>query len=114
MPTQTANRQEETDLQPQRLEEQLIHIVHRLPPERVVQLIEFARFLELQTTEQTVKLSSLKKTARPRMTVRQFRESGLIGLWAGRDDIEDSSLYARQLREKVQRRGQIDYDFLGQ
>jgi len=28
--------------------------------------------------------------ARPRLTVRQLRESGLIGLWKDRADIEDS------------------------
>lgn len=52
-------------------------------------------------------------TARPRLTVRQFRELGLIGLWKDRDDIQDSSVYARQLREEAQRRRHIDYDIPG-
>ena len=50
---------------------------------------------------------------RSRLTVRQLRQSGLIGLWKDREDIEDSAAYARQLREQAQRRGDIHYDFAG-
>jgi len=42
-----------------------------------------------------------------RLTVRQLRQSGLIGLWRGRSDIEDSSAYARRLREQAQQRGEV-------
>lgn len=42
---------------------------------------------------------------RPNLTTRQLRRSVLIGLWKGRTDIQDSALYARQLRERAQRRG---------
>ena len=48
------------------------------------------------------------KKKHPRLTVRQFRKSGLIGLWKDRDDIQDSSVYARQLREQAQRRRHHD------
>ena len=51
------------------------------------------------------------KISRTRMTVRQLRESGLIGLWKNRDDIIDSAVYARQLREQAQQRRKINYDF---
>jgi hypothetical protein len=37
-------------------------------------------------------------------TARQLLESGLVGLWADRDDIGDSAEFARTLREKAQRR----------
>jgi|GEM_PF-2548875 hypothetical protein len=40
------------------------------------------------------------------LTVRRFRHSGLIGTWKDRDDIQDSSVYARRLREHVQSRRQ--------
>jgi hypothetical protein len=53
-------------------------------------------------------LSHPKKNKRPRLTVGQFRKSGLIGLWKERDDIQDGSVYARQLREKAQNRRQHD------
>ena len=41
---------------------------------------------------------------RSRLTARQLRRSALIGLWKDRTDIQDSALYARQLREQAQRR----------
>ena len=42
-----------------------------------------------------------------RLTVRQLRQSGLIGLWRDRSDIEDSSAYAQRLREQAQQRGEV-------
>lgn len=54
-----------------------------------------------------------KTVLRSRLTVRQLRQSGLIGLWKDRDDIEDSTVYARRLREQAQKRGDIHYDFAG-
>lgn len=41
---------------------------------------------------------------RPRLTARELLNSGLVGLWRDRDEIEDSAAYARQLREQAQRR----------
>ena len=55
----------------------------------------------------------MKTIARSHLTVRQLRESGLIGLWKDRYDIRDSTVYARSLREQAQKRGDIDYDFTG-
>jgi elongation factor P--beta-lysine ligase len=40
--------EKQTMLQPTQDEQKLIRIARRLPPERVSQLIDFARFLELQ------------------------------------------------------------------
>ncbi|MGH9801191.1 MAG: hypothetical protein ACRD82_12570 [Blastocatellia bacterium] len=42
------------------------------------------------------------------ITVKQFQESRLIGLWKDREDIQDSSDYTRQLREQTQQRNQSD------
>jgi hypothetical protein len=50
---------------------------------------------------------------RGRLTVRQVRQSGIIGLWKDRTDIQDSAVYARQLREQAQRRGDVTYDLSG-
>ncbi len=44
------------------------------------------------------------ETTKPGLTVGALRRSGLIGLWKDRDDIEDSAVYARRLREQAQRR----------
>jgi len=38
------------------------------------------------------------------MTARDLLDSGLVGLWADREDITDSSEFARHLREKAETR----------
>lgn len=42
--------------------------------------------------------------AKQRLTARALLNSGLIGLWQDRSDIQDSADYARQLRQQAQRR----------
>ncbi len=76
-------------------------------------LIEGVPYHKGQVVEVIV-LPQPKKTGPPyRLTVGQMRQSGLIGLWKDRDDIQDSAVYARRLREQAQNRGDIDYDFAG-
>lgn len=48
------------------------------------------------------------KQKRPSLTVGEFKKSGLIGMWKDRDDIQDSSVYARKLREQAQHRRHYD------
>jgi len=55
-----------------------------------------------QTVEVIVFLPPTTPQPRARLTVGGLRKSGLIGLWQDRDDISDSSVYARQLREQSQ------------
>jgi hypothetical protein len=38
------------------------------------------------------------------LTARRLRRSGIIGLWKGRAEVNDSATFARQLREQAQRR----------
>jgi len=64
-----------------------------------------------QAVEIIVFLQPMTLPPRARLTVGHLRRSGLIGMWQDRRDIDDSSVYARQLREQVQRRGDIPYDF---
>ena len=66
-----------------------------------------------QPVEVIVLPRQMTKIKRTRLTVRQLRQSGLIGLWKNRFDMIDSAVYARQLREQVQQRGHINYDFSG-
>jgi len=66
-----------------------------------------------QVVEIIVLPQPVRTTPRSHLTVRQLRESGLIGLWKDRYDIRDSAVYARRLREQAQKRGDIDYDFTG-
>lgn len=54
-----------------------------------------------------------EKTQSAQLTVGQLRESGLIGLWEDREDIEDGAAYARILREQAQRREDLTCDPTG-
>ncbi len=60
-----------------------------------------------QAVEVTVFLPPATPKPRARLTVGRLRRSGLIGLWQDRDDIIDSSVYARQLREQAQMREDV-------
>lgn len=42
--------------------------------------------------------------AKPPLTARQLLDSGLVGMWKDREDIDDNLAYARRLRERAQRR----------
>ncbi len=72
---------------------------------------------ELEIPEGTEVLVTplLKAVQSPRAgwTVRRLRQSGLIGLWKDREEIQDSATFARQLREQAQQREEIRYDFAG-
>lgn len=48
------------------------------------------------------------KPKRRTLSSRQIRRSALIGMWKDRDDIKDSAVFARQLREEAQRREQSE------
>jgi hypothetical protein len=65
-----------------------------------------------QAVEIILLLRPTKEAPRSHLTVGQLRQSGLIGLWKDRDDIQDSSAYARRLREQSQKREEINYDFV--
>ena len=61
-------------------------------------------FKKGQSVEIIVLPQPTTSAARTHLTVGRLRQSGLIGLWQDRDDISDSSVYARQLREQAQQR----------
>lgn len=67
-------------------------------------------FKKGQSVEVIVLLQPSTPPPLTRLTVGRLRQSGLIGLWQDRDDIGDSSVYARRLREQAQQRGDIHYD----
>jgi len=60
-----------------------------------------------QAVEIIVFLQPAPPQPRARLTVGRLRQSGLIGLWQDRDDIGDSAVYARRLREQAQQRGDV-------
>lgn len=60
-----------------------------------------------QAVEVIVFLPPATPKPRARLTVGRLRRSGLIGLWQDRDDISDSSVYARHQREQAQTREDV-------
>jgi hypothetical protein len=62
-------------------------------------------FKKGQAVEVIIFAQPTTSPSHPRLTVGHLRKSGLVGLWKDRDDIGDSSAYARQLREQAQQRG---------
>ncbi|MCX6375855.1 MAG: hypothetical protein NTU88_07470, partial [Armatimonadetes bacterium] len=62
-------------------------------------------FRKGQTVELIV-LSGPSEESEPRgITASELLNSGLVGIWADRDDIGDSSEFARKLRARVEKRG---------
>ena len=57
-----------------------------------------------QRVEVLVKPDMPESAPRRWLTGRDFLESGLAGMWRDRDDLGDSSEFARGLREAAQRR----------
>lgn len=57
-----------------------------------------------ERVEMILVVHSATRPKRQRLTARKLRRSGLIGLWKDRDDIGDSAVFARQLREQAQNR----------
>lgn len=43
-------------------------------------------------------------TGEKRLTVRQLKRSGIIGIWKDRTDIENGVEYARRLRKQAEKR----------
>ncbi|HFC11440.1 MAG TPA: hypothetical protein ENJ56_01255 [Anaerolineae bacterium] len=76
-------------------------------------LIEGIPFSKGQIVEITMLLKPVEVSNSRRLTVQEFRESGLIGLWKDRDDIQDTLAYARNLREQAQNRRGNGYDSVG-
>ncbi len=57
-----------------------------------------------EAVEVIILTESGAETPRFSRTAKQLRDSALVGLWKDRQDIGASSVFARQLRGKAQRR----------
>jgi len=70
-------------------------------------------FKKGQTVEVILFLYSNQNLKRSSLSVKELKKSGLIGIWKDREEIHDSSIYARQLRKQTQTRGGISFDSIG-
>ncbi len=55
----------QTSLSTSKYEKVIVHIMRHLPPEKMLELVDFARFLEFQVTQRDGKLDDLKDTETP-------------------------------------------------
>jgi hypothetical protein len=65
--------------------------------------IKEMRVQDIEVFEQPPDLSPAQPSLKP-LTARALLESGLVGMWKDRTDIGDSAGFARQLRERAQKR----------
>lgn len=79
-------------------EERVLEELQDLDPERWFEVLDFIGYLKERDSRQEVRAGMRKLTA------RDLLESKIVGLWADRDDIEDSVEYARELRRKAEKR----------
>ncbi|MFW6115611.1 MAG: hypothetical protein ACOC7Y_00955 [Chloroflexota bacterium] len=78
--------------------EQILHQLHELEPTQWGEVLDFIGYLKHRQALQR------GQPYRTHMTARDLLQSGLVGIWADRADIEDSLTFARQLRRKAERR----------
>ena len=76
--------------------DQILQELHGLEPERWPEVLDFIGYLR----------STVERAASPQraLTARELLQSGLVGLWADREDIDDSLSFARRLRRQAERR----------
>jgi hypothetical protein len=79
-----------------------------------VQILEELRDLEPSRWSEVLDFIGYLKTATARvrppaqeLTARDLLQSGLVGLWADRDDIDDSLSFARQIRQEAEHRRRV-------
>jgi hypothetical protein len=77
-------------------QDQILGALHELEPERWSEVLTFIGYL---------RSISQSQIPRRQLTARDLLQSGLVGIWADREDIEDSLEFARGLRRQAEHRG---------
>ncbi|MCI0398123.1 MAG: hypothetical protein L0332_27785 [Chloroflexi bacterium] len=79
-------------------EEQILEELRELEPEKWFEVSDFIGYLKYRES---------RKPAADELhpfTALDLLQSELVGLWADRDDMDDSLTFARQLRQRAERR----------
>lgn len=79
-------------------EERVLEELQDLDPERWFEVLDFIGYLKERSSRLEVRAGSRELTA------RDLLESKLVGLWADREDVEDSVEFARRLRRQAEHR----------
>ena len=69
-----------------------------LDPSRWFKVLDFIGYLKERGSREQL------ETGRRELTARDLLQSGLVGLWAAREDIGDNHEFARQLRHEAEHR----------
>ena len=79
-------------------QEQVLEELMELEPSRWFEVLDFIGYLKERGRQSAGDGPS-------ELTARNLLESELVGLWADRDDIDDSLAFARRLRHEAENRG---------
>ena len=80
-------------------ERQIVNELQSLEPEKWIEVLDFIGYLKQRK-------SATRKT-RPHLqdlTARDLLRSGLVGIWADREDLGDGAEFARSLRRQAEHR----------
>jgi hypothetical protein len=78
--------------------ERIIHQLGTLGPSQWKEVLDFIDYLHHRELRRCV------QPEKAEMTARDLLESGLVGVWADREDIDDSVAFARRLRRQAETR----------
>ena len=83
---------------------QILDELSGLEPELWFEVLDFIGYLKQFSAEVVGEAHSRVLTA------RDLLQSGLVGLWADRQDLGDSVAFARRIRQVAEHRAGLDYD----
>jgi hypothetical protein len=79
-------------------QEQVLEELQDLEPGRWFEVVDFIGYLKQRASRERAELGPRELTA------RDLLQSEVVGLWADREDINDSLTFARQLRQQAEHR----------
>jgi hypothetical protein len=85
-------------------QQQVLEELQDLEPNRWFEVLDFIGFLKERASREPAESGSKPLTA------RTLLQSEVVGLWADREDIDDSLDFARRLRQEAERRRRSSND----
>ena len=77
-------------------QDQILEELRGLEPRRWPEVLDFIGYLR--------SIAERAESHQQQLTARDLLHSGLVGIWADRDDIDDSVAFARRLRREAEHR----------
>jgi hypothetical protein len=92
------------DMHDDLVKKHLLNQLHELDPTQWSEVLTFIGYLKHREALRR------EQPYRSEMTARDLLQSQLVGIWADREDIKDSLMFARQLRQRAERRQDYNDD----